>query len=161
MSEGEVVEQLVEFTTILLAGVSVLFTVVSAYIAALNYFIGSANLAARFFSFAFVCLILGFLVFVMMGAQSTQMGLVARLQELADAGQLSAAGAAILSNAAPDANISAALGMPYSIDDLVRVSSWTAMGLIFFVLFYLTFFHHWRPDVFAVQLEDRNKKVVS
>ena len=50
MSEGEVVEQLVEFTTILLAGVSVLFTVVSAYIAALNYFIGSANFAARLFS---------------------------------------------------------------------------------------------------------------
>ena len=47
MSEGEVVEQLIEYTNVLLFGVSIIFTVVSAYIVALNYFVGEALLLAR------------------------------------------------------------------------------------------------------------------
>ena len=57
MSEGEVVEQLVEFTNILLVGVSLIFSIVSAYVVALNYFIGSSNLMARLGSFAFITLV--------------------------------------------------------------------------------------------------------
>jgi hypothetical protein len=161
MSEGEVVEQLVNFTEILLAGVSVLFTVVSAYIAALNYFIGAANFAARFLSFAFVSLIIGMLMFVMLGAQATQVGLVQRLHELDADGKLTAAGKAILANATPDARLGAMFGGPISIDDVVRLTSWTGIGLIFAVLFYLTFFHRWTAEVIPVQLQDASKKVVS
>ena len=43
MTEGEVVEQLVEYMSVVLLGVSLIFTVVSAYIVALNYFIGEAH----------------------------------------------------------------------------------------------------------------------
>ena len=99
MSEGEVVEQLVEFTNILLAGVSLIFSIVSAYVVALNYFIGSANLPARIASFAFMTLILGMLFTVMLGAQDTHVGLVARLRELETQHQLTAAGRALPANA--------------------------------------------------------------
>ena len=52
MTEGEAVEQLVQFTNILMVAVSLIFSIVSAYIVALNYFIGSANFMARLGSFA-------------------------------------------------------------------------------------------------------------
>ena len=82
MSEGEVVPELVEFTNILLAGVSLIFSIVSAYVVALNYFIGSIQFLARFASFAFMTLILGMLMMVMIGAQDTQIGLIERLREI-------------------------------------------------------------------------------
>ena len=92
MSEGEVVAELVEFTNIVMVGVSLIFSIVSAYVVALNYFIGSANLLARFGSFLFITLTLGMLMVVMMGAQATHAGLIARLAELEAQGQLTAAG---------------------------------------------------------------------
>jgi hypothetical protein len=153
MTEGEVVEQLVEFTSILLLGVSVLFSVVSAYVVALNYFIGEANLLARVATFAFVTLILGMLVFVMMGAQATQTGLIDRLEELRDAGQLSAAGYAVLANAQPDAAID--IFGQHSIDDVIRVCIWAGLGFIYLALAYLTFVHRWRPDVYRVALQQK------
>ena len=91
MSEGEVVAELVEFTNILMVGVSLIFSIVSAYVVALNYFIGSANFLARLGSFAFMTLILGMLMMAMLGAQATHMGLVARLAELDAAGEESIA----------------------------------------------------------------------
>lgn len=147
MSEAEVVEQLVNFTNILLAGVSVLFTVVSAYIAALNYFIGSANLVARVGAFLFLSLILGLLMFVMMGAQYTQEGLIDRLYEIKDAAGLSAAGRAVLANAAPEAGVGA-----LAIDDFVRVTVWLALALVYLCLAYMTFLHRWKPDVIPVSV---------
>ena len=96
MNEAEVVEQLVHFTDTLLVGVSLIFSVVSAYIVALNYFIGSSNFLARTGSFAFITLVLGMLLVVMMGAQSTHAGLIARLTELNAEGALTAAGRALL-----------------------------------------------------------------
>jgi hypothetical protein len=151
MSEGEVIEQLVEFTAILLAGVSVLFTVVSAYVVALNYFIGEANLLARALTFVFVSLILGMLVFVMMGAQVTQIGLVDRLVELEQAGELTAAGHAALANARPENGFDI-MGQR-SIDDIVRLCIWSGLGFIYIALAYLTFVHRWRPDVYRVALQ--------
>jgi hypothetical protein len=155
MSEGEVVEQLVNFIEILLAGVSLIFSVVSAYVVALNYFIGSSNFMARLGSFAFVSLVLAMLVVVMMGAQATQVGLVARLHELDAAGHLSAAGRAVLANATPDPRLAAALGGRFSIDDVVRACAWTALAFVYLSLAYLTFLHRWTPDAIPVAIEER------
>ena len=58
MTEGEVMEQIVGYMSLLLLGVSIIFTVVSTYIVALNYFVGEAQLVARVGAFAFVSLIL-------------------------------------------------------------------------------------------------------
>jgi hypothetical protein len=152
MSEGEVVGELVEFTNILMVGVSLIFSIVSAYVVALNYFIGSANFLARLGSFAFMTLILGMLMMVMLGAQATHMGLIARLAEIEAAGELSAAGRAVLANAAPEW-VGALTGHRYSIDEVVRVCVWTGLGFVYLALAYLTFLHTWTPDAIPVTIE--------
>jgi hypothetical protein len=143
MSEGEVVEQLVEFTSILLLGVSVLFTIVSAYVVALNYFIGDANIHARVAAFAFMSLIFFMLVMVMTGAQATHMGLIERLHEIDAQGQLTAAGRAALRNTTG------------GIDTFVRSCIWIGLATIYLALGYLTFIHRWTPDVVNVALQSR------
>jgi len=155
MSEGEVVEQLVQFTNILLTGVSLIFSIVSAYVVALNYFIGSANLPARFASFAFMTLILGMLFAVILGAQDTHIGLVARLHELDGQNQLTAAGRALLANANP-AWAGILTGHRYSIDEIIRACVWIGLGFVYLALAYLTFLHQWRPDVVNVAIKDRS-----
>jgi xanthine/uracil/vitamin C permease (AzgA family) len=154
MSEGEVVGELVEFTNILLAGVSLIFSIVSAYVVALNYFIGSSNFMARLGSFAFVTLILAMLMIVLMGAQATHAGLIQRLNELDAAGQLSAAGRAVLDNARPEWS-GAITGRSYSIDDVVRICIWSGLGFVYLALAYLTFLHRWTPDAIPVSIEPR------
>lgn len=146
MTEAEVVEQLVQFTNLLLAGVSVFFTVISAYVAALNYFIGGANFVARFFSFLFVTFVLGMLGSIMVGGQLMHEGLIARLEEIRDETGLSAAGRAALANA-QGVDIA---GM--SIDTIVRGGVWSAFALIILVFAYLTFVHRWRAEVVPVQI---------
>ncbi|MBX3428968.1 MAG: hypothetical protein KF779_05250 [Hyphomonadaceae bacterium] len=156
MSEGEVVEQLVQFTNILLVGVSLIFSIVSAYVVALNYFIGTSNVAAKIGSFAFVSLVLGMLVVVMMGAQATQMGLIERLHELDGDGQLTAAGRAVLANAKPEW-AGALTGHRYSIDDIVRLCTWAGLVFVYVALAYLTFLHRWTPDAIPVSIEERKR----
>lgn len=155
MSEGEVVEELVNFTDILLVGVSLIFSVVSAYVVALNYFIGSSNFLARLGSFLFITLVLGMLMVVMMGAQSTHDGLIARLTELQAEGQLTAAGRAVLANATPEW-VGAISGRTYSIDSIVNLCTMVGLGFVYLALFYLTFLHRWTPDVLPVSIEQRS-----
>jgi hypothetical protein len=154
MSEGEVVEQLVEFTNILMVAVSLIFSIVSAYIIALNYFIGSANFLARLGSFLFITLILGLLVATMMGAQTTHSGLIARLHELDSGGELSAAGRAVLANSGA-AYVGAVSGADYSIDSIIQLCVWTGLGFVYVALAYLTFLHRWTPDAIPVSIEQR------
>lgn len=143
MSEGEVVEQLIGYMSLLLLGVSIIFTVVSTYIVALNYFVGEANVVARVGAFAFISLILILLLVVMLGAESTHAGLIARLHEIDAAGDLSAAGRAALANSAN------------GIDDIVRALLWLGMISVYAVLAYMTFVHRWKPDVVNVALQSK------
>lgn len=152
MNEAEVVEQLVGFTNTLLAGVSLIFSVVSAYVVALNYFIGSSNFMARLGSFLFVTLILGMLLVVMAGAAATHAGLTARLVELEAAGDLTAAGRAVL------ANTQAEFTNGYSIDAVVRMCVWAGLGFVYLALVYLTFLHKWTPDSIPVTIENRGSR---
>ena len=155
MTEGEVVEQLVQFTNILLVGVSLIFSIVSAYVVALNYFIGNSNFLAKLGGFAFVSLVLAMLVVVMVGAQTTQMGLIARLQEIAATGELSAAGRAVLENGTPEW-AGAITGHRYSIDEIVRTFIWSGLAFVYVALGYLTFLHKWTPDAIPVSIETRS-----
>lgn len=143
MTEGEVVEQMIGYMSLLLAGVSIIFTVVSTYIVALNYFVGEAHLTARIGAFAFVSLILVLLLVVMVGAEGTHAGLVERLRELDAAGELSAGGRAALANATK------------GIDSIVRVLLWAGMISVTAVLAYMTFLHRWKPDVVNVALQSK------
>lgn len=146
MTEAEVFEQLVQFTNLLLAGVGVFFTVISAYVAALNYFIGGASFLARLAAFLFVTFVLAMLASVMWGAQALQDGLIARLEEIRDESGLSAAGRAALANAQ-----GGDLG-GFSIDAIVRYGVWGAVAIIALVFIYLTFFHRWRAEIVPVQI---------
>jgi hypothetical protein len=154
MTEGEVVEQLVEFTNILLVGVSLIFSIVSAYVVALNYFIGSANFLARLGSFLFVTLILGMLMVTLIGAESTHAGLIQRLIELEEQGQISAVGRAVLENAAPGMR-GAITGNQYSIDDIIRLCVWAGLAFVYVALAYLTFLHRWTPDAIPVSIQQQ------
>ncbi len=154
MTEGEVVEQLVQFTNILLVGVSLIFSIVSAYVVALNYFIGTSNFSAKLGSFAFVSLVLVMLVVVLMGAQTTQAGLIERLHEIEAAGELSAAGRAVLANATPEW-AGAITGNMYSVDQLVLILLWAGLAFVYISLGYLTFLHRWTPDAIPVSIEQR------
>lgn len=143
MSEGEVVEQLIGYMSLLLLGVSIIFTVVSTYIVALNYFVGEAQFMARLGAFAFISLILVLLLVVMLGAESTHASLIARLTEFEAAGELTAAGRGALDNARG------------GIDGLVRILLWLGMISVYAALFYMTFLHRWKPDVVNVQLQSK------
>jgi hypothetical protein len=143
MTEGEVVEQTIAYMSLLMIGVSLIFTVVSAYIVALNYFVGEALFVARLGAFAFISLILVLLLVVMIGAESTHSGLVSRLRELGEAGELTAAGRAVLANA------------DNGVDGMVRLLLWVGMVSVYGVLGYMTFMHRWRPDVVHVALQSK------
>lgn len=143
MTEGEVVEQLIGYMSLLLLGVSIIFTVVSTYIVALNYFVGDAQLIARVGAFAFVSLILALLLVVMLGAESTHAALIQRLAEFEASGEISAAGRGALENARN------------GIDGLVRILLWLGMISVFAALAYMTFLHRWKPDIVNVSLQSR------
>ena len=147
MSEGEVVEQLSHHADTLLAGVSLIFSIVSAYVVALNYFIGSSNFAARLGSFAFVSLVLLMLLMVVMGVQTAHAGLIARLLELQAEGQLTAAGSALLANAT-----AVAVG-GQSIDGILNMASMAGLAFVYLALGYLTFIHQWTPDAIPVTIQ--------
>jgi hypothetical protein len=143
MTEGEVVEQLIEYMSLLLLGVSIIFTVVSTYIVALNYFVGDAHFVARLGAFAFVSLILTLLLVVMLGAEGTHAGLIARLAEFEASGELTAAGRGALENARG------------GIDGIVRLLLWVGMISVYAVLGYMTFLHRWKPDIVNVALQSK------
>ena len=144
MTEAEVIEQSVEYMGQLLLGVSLIFSVVSAYIVALNYFVGEAMFLARLGAFAFVSLILALLMVVMVGAQNTHAGLVAQLVALDAAGELTPAGRAVLQNNQD------------GVDGAVRLLLWVGMLTVVGALGYMTFLHRWKPDIVNVALQRAN-----
>jgi len=139
MSEGEVLDRLVEFLNVLLAGISVFFTIVSAYVAAMHYFLRKERFIGRIAAFGFFVFMMMLLVVVMMGAQQLHAGLIDRLRELQSAGGLTAAGKAALGNAT-------AGGQGYSLDGVVNLSLLVGVGLTIFAIFMITFVSPWEDD---------------
>lgn len=145
MNEAEIVEQAVEYMGLLLLGVSLIFSVVSAYIVALNYFVGDAMFTAKLGAFSFVSLILTLLMVVMIGAQNTHAGMMARLASLEAQGQLTEAGRAVLANSQG------------GVDGIVRMLLWVGMLTVFAALAYMTFLHRWKPDIVNVAIQPKHK----
>lgn len=141
MTEGEVVEQLIQFTNILLVGAGVFFTILSVYVASLHYVLHNERFITRLMAFFFVSVTLLMLSVVLMGAQSQHAGLVARLQELQAAGELTAAGQAGIFNATNGWTFA---GRNISIDQAVVYLIWISGTLTYAGLYYLTFVYRWR-----------------
>lgn len=150
MSEAETVELLVEQTGTLLVGVSVFFTVISVYLAGLNYVLATETLFTRILAFFFVSIALGMILAIMYGAQVQHAGLIGNLEQMRDAGGISPAGMAALGNYteglryAPDKEL--------TIDELVIYFVWVFTTLTYAALIYLTFFYRWRPNATPVTL---------
>jgi hypothetical protein len=141
MSEGEVVEQLVEFINILLVGTGVFFTILSVYVASLHYVLHNERFVTRLMAFFFLSVTLTMMGAVLLGAQSQHAGLVARLMELQALDQLTAAGKAAVFNS----QNGWVLGMmQISIDQAVIYLIWACGILTYVGLYYLTFIYRWR-----------------
>lgn len=146
MSEGEVVEILVTQTSILLSGVGVFFTVLSVYLAGLNYVLSEESRFTKFIAFVFVTIALAMIMAIMYGAQVQHAGLIGRLVELKSQGELTAAGLAALGNYT--AGFRYLNGHQLTIDEAVVYFVWCSATLTWFALIYLTFFYTWRPRAF-------------
>ena len=134
MTEAEAIEQLVEFQNVLLTGVTVYFTIISAYIVGLYAFLDEAGFLLKFFAFVFLTVSLVFLGALFFGAANFQAGLVDVLRDI-DANQataLSPAGRAALANA------------DSGIDNHIRNAFLGASGGFYLALAVLTFWNGWR-----------------
>jgi len=128
MTEAEVIEQMVEYQNILLNGVGVFFTMVSAYVVAIWVFLRHAGFGLRLFSFFFLTLVLAFLGRVAYGSQRIHDGFVQTLIELDQQVGLSPTGDAALDNALT------------GVDQLIQNSMNGALVIVYVALFFLTFF---------------------
>jgi hypothetical protein len=133
MTEAEVVDRLVEYLNVLIAGISVFFTIVSAYIAAMHYFLRKERFIGRVAAFGFFMFIMALIVVVMNGAMQLHGGLIARLREIDAKEGLTAAGRAALSNATD------AAGRGFSLDGMVNLALFAGVVLTIFGIFTLTF----------------------
>jgi hypothetical protein len=140
MTEGEVIDRLVEFLNVLLAGISVFFTIVSAYIAGMHYFLRKEAFLGRIAAFGFFLFMMALLIVVMSGAIELHAGLIARLREIDAAGELTAAGRAALANAQD------AKGTGYSLDGVVNLALLVGVALTIMGLFVLTFMAPVEPE---------------
>jgi adhesin HecA-like repeat protein len=141
MDEGQVVEVLVTQTSILRAGVGVFASIVSVYLAGLNYFLHEESLFTRFIAFFVMTIILAFLMIMMMGAETQHAGLIARLRELEAQGQLTAARRASLANSGV-----VIAGRTMTIDSAVIAFIWMSVAVSYVSMIFLTFFYRWRPS---------------
>jgi O-antigen/teichoic acid export membrane protein len=142
MDEGQAVEILVTQTSILLAGVGVFFSVISVYLAGLNYFLAEESRFTKFLAFLFVTIALVMVMAILYGAQIQHAGLIASLGEIEKAGNLSPAGRAALGNF--EEGFVYAPGHVLTIDEAVIYFTWGAGAVTYIALFYLTFFYRWR-----------------
>lgn len=145
MSEGETVELLVSQTNTLLSGVGVFFTVISVYLAGLNYVLNEESVLTKSIAFLFVTISVGMIMAIMLGAQMQHAGLIERLQEIQAQGQLTAAGRAALGNYTNGFHITPSGKV--TIDATVIWFVWSSAIITFAALVYLTFFYKWRVNV--------------
>lgn len=132
MTEADVLPLLVEFMHVLLAGITIYFSIVSAYIAGLYVFLARAHIVLKLVAFLFFSLIFFFLMQFNYGAGVFQRGLVETLADLQQSGvELSLAGQTALDSARSGLN------------QKVRTVMWLGSAATYVALFYLTFIHNW------------------
>jgi len=150
MSEGETVELLVSQTNTLLSGVGVFFTVISVYLAGLNYVLSEESALTKSIAFLFVTISIGMIMAIMLGAQMQHTGLIQRLQEIDAEGQLTSAGRAALANYTDGVHLTPAGKV--TIDATVIWFVWGSTVITFAALVYLTFVYKWRVNVTPIAL---------
>jgi len=129
MTEVEISNQLLALSGLSLSGISVFFTMFSAYIVALYFFLHRAPLAMRVIVFVFLTLAFLYLAELANGMSNHALGLHQALKELAAAKPLTAGGQALLDGG--DSNIQ------------LRWMNVAGLVVNYLALLYLTFFYRW------------------
>jgi len=134
ITESDIANQIVQMMSLTLQGIGVVFTIVSAYVVALYYFLYRAPLILKLGSFLFFTLIAVLVGYFILGAFDHSDAIMQALRDLAQKGALSPIGQRALDRGS--------FG-PNSIDDKLRWLIEAAFALIYLSLLYLTFFHRW------------------
>lgn len=133
MSEGDINEQMVMLMEVFIAGLALVFTVLSTYIVGLYFFLGRSGWGLRAWAFVLLTFVLGLISLFAYGAFRHYFGLIEATRELALAGEnLSAVGR---------------LSLEVTASELTRYVSACVCGLLaslYVSLFYFTFFHDWQ-----------------
>ncbi len=133
MTEAELTEQILTISELVFIIVSVMFTVISAYIVGLYWFLRKTSLLIRltaFGLFSFTTLVMSINGY---GVYRHASGVMQALQELQAKSTLSALGQMALEQAAQNVTV------------FVGASTFVLALLIYLSLVYLTFFYRW-PD---------------
>lgn len=132
MSETALTEQALMLMEILLEGAALFFTICSAYIIALYYFLGRGPFLLKLVSFIFVTMTLAFLGAVAAGGQMHSISIGQALEDLQARQALSPVGEGVL--------LRATWG---TLDEVILRIMWVFLGGLYLVLIYLTFLHRW------------------
>ena len=133
MSEAELMELTFEATDTVLQVVALYFSIVSAYIAALYYFIHRAPVLLRLLAFGFVSAALLFLGIVSVGVERATSGVITALNALPERQTLP-----------PPAEVY--FGLDTLLLDTVEIgvlAGWGMAAAIYLGLAYLTFLYRW------------------
>jgi hypothetical protein len=142
MSEADITEQMVMMMDLTLAGVSVFFSIVSAYIVALFYFLRKAPFGLRLTAFLFFSMTIGFLAVFAANSFSHAASLQDAIIALGNTQELSAIGKAATREGLVNRGV---------LDQAIRTMSWLGIGLVYAALTWFTFFHRWREDETGVK----------
>jgi len=134
MSEADITEQMTAMMELTLSGISVFFTIVSAYTVALFYFLGRAPSGLKVTAFGFFSLTILFLAIFAYNSFNHAAALREALVELGATADLSAVG---------EKAIGAGAYGRGELDKMIRGMMWLGMALVYLALFYFTFFHRW------------------
>lgn len=140
MTEADITEQMVMMMDLTLVGVSVFFSIVSAYILAIYYFLRRAPAGLKLTAFAFFTFTFAFLAIFAANTFSHAAALQTALVELGGRTELSAVGRTATKQSLADRE---------ALDHTIRFMTWFGMGTVYAALTWFTFFHRWRdaaPD---------------
>lgn len=129
MSEAEISNQLLALSGLALSGISVFFTLFSAYIVALYFFLHRAPLTMRVTVFIFLTLAVLYLGLLANEMSTHAMGLHQALADLNAVKPIGAGGRALLHGG--DSNMD------------LRWMNLAGLGVNYLALLYLTFFYRW------------------
>jgi hypothetical protein len=134
MTEAELTNLVLQCASAVLQIVALYFTIVSAYVVALYYFLSRAPFLMKALAFVFMSGALGFLGLTIIAIERTTSGVVAALRALPNR----------ITEAAPT-------NLYFGFDrlmegrvDLGVLAGWAMAFGIYLALFYLTFLHRWR-----------------
>jgi len=131
MTEAELTSQILTMTELFFTGISVVFSVVSAYIVGLYWFLRKAGWLMKLIGFSFFSLVIALLVVAGFGATRHAHGLNLALVDLGEKVNLSSLGSMAIEQTAQGVYNLTASGLA-----LMSL-------LIYFGLAYLTFFYKW------------------